>query len=91
MIDTIIWWTGAGVLAAGGLVGAAALIAGVSIVAVAIAVHYAKRLFVNLPESVRLMWAWDAAGRPEWKFGEDNVARMTPTKPIDDDRKVPAQ
>lgn len=81
MIDAVIWWAGATVLASVGLVGAAALVVGLSAASIAAGTVYAKK-FGNLTTNLKNMRAWVDAGKPEWKAGDDNVYRMTPTTEV---------
>lgn len=83
VIAAAIWWTGVCVLSAGALLGAAALIAAVSIAAVALGTYYIRRLGV-LPANLRSVRQWVHAGKPVWK----NVSatgghemQMVPTAP----------
>jgi hypothetical protein len=69
------------VLASVGLVGAAALVVGLSVASIAAGTVYVQK-FGNLTVNLRNMRAWVAAGKPEWKQGDDKVFRMTPTTEI---------
>lgn len=81
MIDAVIWWVGASVLASVGLVGAATLVVGLSAASIAAGTVYVQK-FGNLATNLRNMRAWVDAGKPEWKMGDDKVYRMTPTTDV---------
>lgn len=66
MSDAVIWWTGAAIIWSVGLLGAVAFIAAANTLAVAGAVHYAKR-FGNVNQNLRDMRAWVANGKPQWR------------------------
>lgn len=70
MIDAVIWWTGAAVMASGGAYAAASLVAAVSVAAVALADHHARRLG-NLGANLRAVREWHLAGRPVRELGAD--------------------
>lgn len=79
MIDAVIWWTGASVLASIGLLGAAVVVTGISVGAVFLGARHLKRLG-NLQYNLRAMAQWDSVGRPEWRQSEGTF-KMVPTRP----------
>ena len=76
MLNTVIWWTGASVLAAGAALAVAGAVAGISIVAVLIARYYVRRIY-NAGSNIALVHEWVRAGRPTFGQTADGMGWRT--------------
>ncbi len=78
LFDQVAWWVGAAVIGSAGLLGAAAVIAGVTWVAVVVGQHQVRRLG-NIAENLEALWAWRDAGRPRGAGEMTASNRMVPS------------
>lgn len=77
MLNQIIWWTGASVLSAGALLGAALIVTVISITAVRLGRYYGQRVF-NVADNLVYMHAWRRAGCPKISLLREEFADKNP-------------
>lgn len=80
ILDTVVWWFGAVLLASVGYAGAVAAIAYLIALATAYAQYYMSR-GENLARNLEGLRAWDKPGRPVWT-DDGNGYVMKPTKAV---------
>lgn len=77
LLNETIWWTGAGILGAGAALAAAALIAGLALLATEL-VGWGLGRFFNLTRNMCWVHEWVRAGKPKWHWA-DGHAEMRPS------------